>query len=327
MANLAMIRPMSTAMQEVADSQDEIGWVEFLHGKVSTKFRLLQKAHCIAAGTRISGDDWMTKFTRQLIDILHSQWIYRNYTLHHYTKGYLRLKRLADIKQEVALLADTQPSDIPRESRYLLELAYKPDNLTSDIDDSYWIAAIKAARKQLLRRERASRRQGARALRTQRNTRRDLLEGVEDTLQRRLRLHKHINKRLGEQICPPAKRQRLNINTSWLTHQDQPTLTTLWGGTQPDIFVFGNQPSHAVSNCVVKKINSGSDGPLPKSVRRTTGQGMVMVHTAKGRYYLDVPSSRIIRGTGTTVPRDHRVVNGRGKDRRKPGRGNNQNVM
>ena len=57
MANLAIIRPMSTAMKEVAESQDEIGWVEFLHGKVSTKLRLLQKAHCIAAGTRTSGDN------------------------------------------------------------------------------------------------------------------------------------------------------------------------------------------------------------------------------------------------------------------------------
>ena len=32
----------------------------------------------------------------------------------------------------------------------------------------------------------------------------------------------------------------------------------------------------------------------------------------------------MIRDTVFTVPRDHRVVNGRGKDRCKPGRGNNQ---
>ncbi len=107
MINLAMLRPMSAALREAVESQDRIGWVEFLHGKVSTKFRTIQQAHCIMAGTQISGDDWMTHFTRQLIDISHAQWLYRNFTLHHYTKGYLRQRTVNDIRREVEKLADT----------------------------------------------------------------------------------------------------------------------------------------------------------------------------------------------------------------------------
>jgi hypothetical protein len=65
MANLATLQPMSAALREaeVAESQDMIGWIEFLHGKVSTKFWSIQCAHCIMAGTRISGNNWMTQFT------------------------------------------------------------------------------------------------------------------------------------------------------------------------------------------------------------------------------------------------------------------------
>jgi hypothetical protein len=44
MANLGV---MSTVMREVAESQDKIGWVEFLHGKLSTKIMQIQNAHCV----------------------------------------------------------------------------------------------------------------------------------------------------------------------------------------------------------------------------------------------------------------------------------------
>jgi hypothetical protein len=89
MANLAMLRPMSKTLQEAAESQDLIVWGEFLHGKVLIKIPKIQEAHCIIAGTRINGANWMAQFERQLVEISHAQWMYRNFTLHHYAKGYL----------------------------------------------------------------------------------------------------------------------------------------------------------------------------------------------------------------------------------------------
>jgi hypothetical protein len=89
MANLAMLRPMSKILQEAAESQDLIGWGEFLDGKVSIKICRIQEDHCIMAGTRINEADWMAQFARQLVEISHAQWMYRNFTLHHYAKGYL----------------------------------------------------------------------------------------------------------------------------------------------------------------------------------------------------------------------------------------------
>ncbi len=38
MTNLVIILPMSAAMYKVTQGQDKIGWVEFLHGKVLTKY-------------------------------------------------------------------------------------------------------------------------------------------------------------------------------------------------------------------------------------------------------------------------------------------------
>ncbi len=53
---------MSTAMREVAESQDEIGWVDFLHGKVSTKITQIQNAHCVLMGSSMNGSNWRTQF-------------------------------------------------------------------------------------------------------------------------------------------------------------------------------------------------------------------------------------------------------------------------
>jgi hypothetical protein len=98
------------------------------------------------AGTRISGNDWMTQFTRQLLDISHAQWLYRNFILHHYMKGYLHQRTERDIKQEVEILVNTKPTDIPKESRYLLDISFKPTMFTLAVDDSYWVLVMKPPR-------------------------------------------------------------------------------------------------------------------------------------------------------------------------------------
>ena len=122
MTNLATLCHMSPAFWEVAESQDEIGWWEFFHGKVSTKIRKLQGTHCILAGTNINGHDWIEHFIQRLVEISHAQWLYRNFTLHHYAKLYLHQRTVNKISQDIELLAGTRPSDIPQESRYLLEI-------------------------------------------------------------------------------------------------------------------------------------------------------------------------------------------------------------
>ncbi len=87
----------------------------------------------------------MIQFTRLLIDISHAQWLYKNFTLHHYTKGYLRQRTERDVRREVENLANTGPTDIPKESWYLLDISFRPGNSTSVMDDSHWVLVMKAA--------------------------------------------------------------------------------------------------------------------------------------------------------------------------------------
>ncbi len=174
-----------------------------------------------------------------MIEISHAQWLYRNFTLHHYTKGYLCLWTVNDIRREVEELTDTRPSDIPRESCYLLEISLRPNKLTSDIEDAYWVAAMKAAKKGMRQRERAAEKQGARAQRTTTKTSRNLLEGVNDSLKRQLRIYKLTKKQPGEQKGHAAKRWRNKKVAAGTSQLNQRTLIAFWERLYPDVFIFG----------------------------------------------------------------------------------------
>jgi hypothetical protein len=96
----------------------------------------------------------MKAFISHLLQISHSQWIFRNYTLHDKQRGYLRLHLRADILREVHELLETPSSDVPPESQYLLELDHSSMYNVSYEEQAYWVLALKAAR-------RAGRRVGA----------------------------------------------------------------------------------------------------------------------------------------------------------------------
>ena len=89
----------------------------------------------------------MKAMSSHLMQASHCQWIFRNFTLHDKQQGYLHLKHRKDLLQELDKLIDTPSDDIPEESRYLLELDYSKLYNASFEQQSYWVLAMKAARR------------------------------------------------------------------------------------------------------------------------------------------------------------------------------------
>jgi hypothetical protein len=137
--------PATSLVSMAAASQDLIGWVEFLHGKVFVEFRTIQDIHGTLSSCHMTGEDWMKAFVLHLIQISHSQWIFRNFTLHGKQRGYLSLLKWAAALKEVDWLLDTASEDIPAGSQYLLELDYSALYIASLERQSYWVFAMKAA--------------------------------------------------------------------------------------------------------------------------------------------------------------------------------------
>jgi hypothetical protein len=128
----------------VTARQDSIGWTDFLHGKVLVEIASIQQLHCMSSlSCRLTGKDWMKAFISLLLQISHSQWIFRNYTLHNKQRGYLRLRLRSEVLHKIHELLETTPSNVPPESQYLLELdhTYLYNALYEDQD--YWVLALK----------------------------------------------------------------------------------------------------------------------------------------------------------------------------------------
>ena len=66
----------------------------------------------------------MKGMASHLMHASHSQWIFRNFTLHDKQRGSLRLQQRKDLLRELDKLIDTPPDEVTEESRYLLNLDY-----------------------------------------------------------------------------------------------------------------------------------------------------------------------------------------------------------
>jgi len=132
-ASLGMMSPRM--LRALATSQDKIGWRNFMEGCISTHFYCIQHYHLALSGSYLNGSDWTKSLISKLLHITHSQWIYRNFTLHDKLCGYLHNKSLEDIKQTI----------IPEESKFLLKINFGDLTKSHIENQQYWIIALRTA--------------------------------------------------------------------------------------------------------------------------------------------------------------------------------------
>jgi hypothetical protein len=115
---------ISPKLKALAESQDRIGWRNFTEGHISTHFYEIQTFHLAMSSSFHNGTDRTKQFTTKILQITHSQWIYRNISLHKKCQGYLHHKRAEELTKEMESLADLAPEDAPETSRFLLEINF-----------------------------------------------------------------------------------------------------------------------------------------------------------------------------------------------------------
>ena len=93
----------------------------------------------------MAGQDWVRNFITQLLQSAHAQWLYRNFTLHHKTRGYLAMKNRLDVLEQIAELAEVPPEQVAPESQFLLEVDFSALVLSRLDRQVYWVVAMKAA--------------------------------------------------------------------------------------------------------------------------------------------------------------------------------------
>ena len=137
---------MSPAMRTIAESQDLIGWRNFMEGRISKFILPVQEAHLHASSSRLTSRMWMRALISKLLHISHAQWLLRNFMLHDSQSGYLKLKNRLELLTQIESLSNIPAHEIPDESRFLLDI---DTNSLAEGDlesQEYWVQAMEAAR-------------------------------------------------------------------------------------------------------------------------------------------------------------------------------------
>jgi hypothetical protein len=116
---LADMGAMSARMKALAQSQDNLGYHNFMEGYISIHFYEIQNFHLSMSSSFLNGADWAKQFISKILHITHSLWIFRNISLHDKRNGYLHKKKLEEIALELKLLAGLASEDVPAESRFI----------------------------------------------------------------------------------------------------------------------------------------------------------------------------------------------------------------
>jgi hypothetical protein len=115
---------MSPHFKALTASQDLIGWRDFTEGHISTHFYAIHTFHLAMSSSYLNGEDWTKQFISKLLQIMHSQWIFQNISLHNKTHGYIRNKKGKEIIQQINVLLEVAPEEVPEDSQFLLEINF-----------------------------------------------------------------------------------------------------------------------------------------------------------------------------------------------------------
>jgi hypothetical protein len=144
---LSSLSQLPPTMHQIAHDIDTLGWRHFMEGKVPHSLFRLQTEYATGGYETAISTTWGKEFVTHLLHLSHAQWLYRNMSLHDSASGYLQLHRREQVLLDITRLAKTDPAEVPADSRYLLEIDFTTLAASTLQNQSYWLLAVKAARR------------------------------------------------------------------------------------------------------------------------------------------------------------------------------------
>ncbi len=120
-AKCSMALNMPHIIQEFAVLQDVIGWDSFVMGMVSLKLLPIQSAHSLTSSSSPKATRWISGLITQLLQVTHTQWIYRCVLVHDCTTGMLILSHKGELLKEIDHQLSLGSDGLKEEDRFLLE--------------------------------------------------------------------------------------------------------------------------------------------------------------------------------------------------------------
>lgn len=134
------------ACHSAAASQDTIGWQNFLEGKISTDWRLLQEEYYINTGSSRLSEFWAKGLVKRLLELTHSQWKYRSDYLHE--RNHKGLKREEARALDTSIRAEFARGfdNLARRDRHYIIRGLSAVRSMSAKDQQAWLRGVQIAR-------------------------------------------------------------------------------------------------------------------------------------------------------------------------------------
>ena len=117
---------------------------------VSKRLLEIQRDYLGCIGSRRCATKWISGLIQQLLQITHSQWLYRNVVVHDSTTGTLIAEHKEELLKEIDRQKDIGVDGLLQEDRYLLEINHEDWDSSNGEREEYWLLAIQSARKACL---------------------------------------------------------------------------------------------------------------------------------------------------------------------------------
>ena len=115
-------------------------------GMVSNKLLQIQSAHFHTSSESYHATRWIAGLITQLLQVTHTQWIYRCVLVHDRTTGVLITAHKANLLKEIENQLTLGPEGLEEEDRFLLECNFNDLLSTTGKHQGYWLLGIQAAR-------------------------------------------------------------------------------------------------------------------------------------------------------------------------------------
>jgi hypothetical protein len=126
--------------------QDEIGWQNFVEGKISKSWGNLQWQHYQEQLLVRSGDKWSAGLVTQLLELTHGMWIHRNNILHAVNAQGLPLQQAAELEASIHLEFCKGTEGLARQDHHLIRRGRDDVLSLSASDKQGWLRGIQLAR-------------------------------------------------------------------------------------------------------------------------------------------------------------------------------------
>ena len=136
----------SLLLQMAADEQDSIGWMNFVEGRLSQKWKNAQAAYYLSIDTNRSARLWAEGLVQQLLSGVHKMWIARNAVVHERDEEGRYVKEKIATENAIDAEFEKEYEDLRPQDFHLIDCGKEAVMNKTATDQQAWLHYIATAR-------------------------------------------------------------------------------------------------------------------------------------------------------------------------------------